>query len=80
MVSAARRRIVYNAIKRAILKGNEVEYWALKMYDQQAAGVLSDEQVAELEALLDAYYAQFEEADEEVTDEPAEEPSTDSAE
>ena len=60
MVSAARRRIVFNAIKSAILKGQEVEYWALRMYEQQEAGVLTDAQVAELEELLEAYYAEDE--------------------
>lgn len=69
MVSAARRRIVFNAIKSAIIKGQEVEYWALRMYEQQEAGVLTDEQVAQLEELLEAYYA---EPDEEVADEPIE--------
>ena len=62
MVSAARRRIVFNAIKSAILKGQEVEYWALRMYEQQEAGVLTDAQVAELEELLEAYYAEDEPA------------------
>ena len=56
MISRARRRIVFNAIKNAILKGSEVEYWALRMYEQQEAGVLTDEQVAELEVLIDEYY------------------------
>lgn len=69
MVSQARRRIVFNAIKSAIIKGQEVEYWALRMYEQQEAGVLADDQVAQLEALLEAYYA---EPDEEVADEPIE--------
>lgn len=63
MVSAARRRIVFNAIKSAILKGQEVEYWALRMYEQQEAGVLTDAQVAELEELLEAYYAEPEEVE-----------------
>ena len=56
MISPARRRIVFNAIKNAILKGSEVEYWALRMYEQQETGVLTDEQVAELEVLIDEYY------------------------
>lgn len=56
MVSAARRRIVFKSIESAIKKGQEVEYWAMRMYDQQAAGVLTDEQVAALEALIEAYY------------------------
>jgi len=63
MVSAARRRIVFKAIKAAILKGTEIEYWTLRMYDQQTAGVLDDNQVEELEALIDAYYSAQEEAD-----------------
>lgn len=65
MVSAARRRIVFNAIKSAILKGQEVEYWALRMYEQQEAGVLTDAQVAELEELLEAYYSEDEPVEEE---------------
>ena len=56
MVSPARRRIVFNSIKSAILKGQEVEYWAMKMYEQLDAGVLTDEQVAELEELIEEYY------------------------
>ena len=67
MVSNARRRIVYKAIRAAILKGTEIEYWALRMYDQQAAGVLTDAQVAELEELIEAYY------DEEEPQDPADE-------
>lgn len=65
MVSAARRRIVYNSIKRAILKGQEVEYWAMRMYEQQDAGVLTSAQVSELEALIDAYYEAQEPMDDE---------------
>lgn len=56
MVSPARNRITYNAIRAAILRQENVEYWALRMYDQLDAGVLYDYQVAELEKLLDAYY------------------------
>lgn len=56
MVSPARRRIVYNSIRSAILKGKEVEYWAMKMYEQLDAGVLTDEQVAELEELIEQHY------------------------
>lgn len=56
MVSPARRRIVFNSIRSAILKGQEVEYWAMKMYEQLDAGVLTDEQVAELEELIEEHY------------------------
>lgn len=64
MVSPARRRIVYKAIKAAILKGEEVEYWAMKMYEQADAGVLTAEQVAELEVLIEEYYEEHEEPEE----------------
>ena len=72
MVSAARRRIVFNSIKNAIKKGQEVEYWAMKMYEQLDAGVLTDEQVAELEQLIDEYYEQQEQPEIEETNEDAE--------
>ena len=67
-ISPARSRIVFRAIRAAILKGEDVEYWALRMYEQQEAGVLSDDQVAELEALIEAYY--------DAQDEPQPEPET----
>lgn len=73
MVSAARRRIVYNSIKSAILKGQEVEYWAMKMYDQQDAGVLTAQQVSELEVLIEEYYEKQEAEPEPVADETVEE-------
>lgn len=56
MVSPARNRITYNAIRAAILKEDNVEYWALRMYDQLDAGILYDYQVSELEELIEDYY------------------------
>ncbi len=56
MVSPARRRIVYNAIRSAIIKGNEIEYWTMRMYEQLDSGVLTDAQVAELEELIEEHY------------------------
>ena len=61
MVSPARNRITYNAIRAAILREENVEYWTLRMYDQLYAGILYDWQVAELEKLLDEYYKRHEE-------------------
>lgn len=69
MVSAARRRIVYKSIESAIKKGQEVEYWALRMYDQLEAGILTNDQVAQLEALIDEYYAAQEAEEEQPTEE-----------
>lgn len=67
MVSAARRRIVYKSIESAIKKGTEIEYWSLRMYEQLEAGVLTSEQVEQLEVLIEAYYgaqeAEAEQAD-----------------
>lgn len=56
MVSPARRRIVFNAIRSAIIKGNEIEYWTMRMYEQLDSGVLTDAQVAELEKLIEEHY------------------------
>lgn len=61
MVSSTRNRITYNAIRAAILREENVEYWALRMYDQLDAGILYDYQVTELEKLLDEYYKRHEE-------------------
>ena len=69
MVSAARRHIVFKSIESAIRKGQEVEYWALRMYDQLEAGILTNEQVAQLEALIDEYYAAQEAEEEQPTEE-----------
>ena len=60
MVSPARNRITYNAIRAAILREENVEYWTLRMYDQLDAGILYDSQVEELEKLLDEYYKRHE--------------------
>ena len=61
MVSPARNCITYNAIRAAILREENIEYWALRMYDQLDAGILYDSQVEELEKLLDEYYKRHEE-------------------
>lgn len=54
--NAARERIIYRTIRSAVMKGQDVEYWAVKMYEQADAGNLSDAHLAELEGLLEAYY------------------------
>ena len=62
--NAARERIIYRTIRSAIMKGQDVEYWAVKMYEQADAGNLSDAHLAELEGLLEAYYDAQDAADE----------------
>lgn len=57
MVSAARRRVVYRALKNAIsdnLYKDELEYWIVKVSDQHGMEVLSDEQAEELYALAES--------------------------
>lgn len=72
--NAARERIIYRTIRSAVLKGQDVEYWAVKMYEQADAGNLTDAHLAELEGLLEAYYDAQDAADE-PTEEPTEEPT-----
>ena len=73
MISQARRTIVFRSIKSALLKGQEVEYWMIKAYDQLDAGVLTSAQVAELEEIALRY---FDEQDEAEAEEPMPEEST----
>lgn len=57
MVSAARRRVVYRVLKNAISDNryrDELDYWVIKVSDQQAQGVISEEQAEELYALAES--------------------------
>lgn len=75
MISQARRTIVFRSIKSALLKGQEVEYWMIKAYEQLDAGVLTSAQVAELEEIAMQYFDEQEEAEPEpepMPDEPTE--------
>jgi len=57
MVSAARRRVVYRVLKNAISDNryrDELDYWVIKVSDQQEQGVISDEQAEELYALAES--------------------------
>ena len=78
MVSAARRRIVYRALKSAINKsiandGEDIEYWIVKVSEQYEAGVLTFDQMDELIKLGEPYLPQDEEEEPEVEETPAEE-------
>ena len=57
MVSAARRRVVYRALKNIIsdnIYKDELGYWIVKVSDQHGMEVLSDEQAEELYALAES--------------------------
>lgn len=70
MISQARRTIVFRSIRSALLKGQEVEYWMIKAYEQLDAGVLTSAQVAELEEIAMRYFDEQDEAEEPMPDEP----------
>lgn len=73
MISQARRTIVFRSIRSALLKGQEVEYWMIKAYEQLDAGVLTSAQVAELEEIAMRYFDEQDEAEPEpMPDEPTE--------
>lgn len=76
MISQARRTIVFQSIKSALLKGQEIEYWLIRMYEQLDAGVLTSAQVAELEEIALCYFDEQEEAEPEPEPMPDEPEST----
>lgn len=55
-MNQARRRLTVRAIERAITRGDNVDWWVIKAYDQLDAGVITDDDIAEIEALANAYY------------------------
>ena len=74
MVSAARRRVVYRALKNIIsdnIYKDELGYWIVKVSDQHGMEVLSDEQAEELYALAESKMPKDEDEPEET--EPTEE-------
>ena len=75
MISQARRTIVFRSIRSALLKGQEVEYWMIKAYEQLDSGVLTSAQVAELEEIAMRYFDEQDEAEAEAED-PMPEEST----
>ena len=77
MISQARRTIVFRSIRSALLKGQEIEYWLIRMYEQLDSGVLTSAQVAELEEIALRYFDEQDEeaeaeAEEPIPDEPTE--------
>lgn len=54
--SKARHDLTLRSIKREITAGRDVAYWLDRMYVHLDSGLLNADDVAEVEALAQAYY------------------------
>lgn len=61
--SKARHDLTLRSIKREIRAGRDVAYWLDKAYTHLDSGLLSEEDIAEVEALAQAYYDALDAAD-----------------
>lgn len=68
--SKARHDLTLRSIKREITAGRDVAYWLDKAYSHLDNGLLTEEDIAEVEALAQAYYDALDAKDskEEATD------------
>ena len=68
--SKARHDLTLRSIKREIAAGRDVAYWLDKAYSHLDNGLLTEEDIAEVEALAQAYYDALdaEDSKEEATD------------
>lgn len=54
--SKARHDLTLRSIKREISAGRDVAYWLDKAYTHLDSGLLTEDDIAEIEALAQAYY------------------------
>lgn len=54
--SKARHDLTLRSIKREIAVGRDVAYWLDKAYTHLDSGLLTEDDIAEVEALAQAYY------------------------
>lgn len=54
--SKARHDLTLRSIKREIAAGRDVAYWMDKAYTHLDSGLLMEDDIAEIEALAQAYY------------------------
>lgn len=73
--SKARHDLTLRNIKREIAAGRDVAYWLDKAYSHLDSGLLTEEDIAEVEALAQAYYDALD-AEDSKTDEPAKDADT----
>lgn len=69
--SKARHDLTLRSIKREITAGRDVAYWLDKAYSHLDSGLLTEEDIAEVEVLAQAYYDALD-AEDSKTDEDAE--------
>ena len=62
--SKARHDLTLRSIKREIAVGRDVAYWLDKAYAHLDSGLLTEEDIAEIETLAQTYYDALDAADE----------------
>ena len=69
-IKSKARHLTLRSIKREITAGRDVAYWLDKAYSHLDNGLLTEEDIAEVEALAQAYYDALdaEDSKEEATD------------
>lgn len=73
--SKARHDLTLRSINREITAGRDVAFWLDKAYTHLDSGLLTEEDIAEVEALAQAYYDALD-AEDSKTDEPNEDAET----
>ena len=73
--SKARHDLTLRSIKREITSGRDVAYWLDKAYSHLDNGLLTEEDIAEVEALAQAYYDALD-AEDSKANEPTEDAET----
>lgn len=73
--SKARHDLTLRSIKREIVAGRDVAYWLDKAYSHLDSGLLTEEDITEVEALTQVYYDALD-AEDSKTDEPTEDAET----
>ncbi len=61
--SKARHDLTLRSIKREIRAGRDVAYWLDKAYTHLDSGLLTEDDISEVEALAQAYYDALDAAD-----------------
>ena len=67
--SKARHDLTLRSIKREIAAGRDVVYWLDKAYTHLDSGLLTEDDIAEIEALAQAYYDALDAVEKEETTE-----------
>lgn len=66
--SKARHDLTLRSIKREITAGRDVAYWLDKAYTHLDSGLLTEDDIAEIEVLAQAYYDALDAAEKEEAD------------